>query len=99
MTIPKWVIDIILVSIGLLIIYAATFDSSKLVKETNMKVDDERYRKFNFKVENIDILLYVAFIGSIFFLNYSILETFYYVIALSVLKSFSLAVVKMNFPD
>ena len=99
MTIPKWVIDIILVSIGLLIIYVATFDSSKLVKETNMKVDDERYRKFNFKVENIDILLYVAFIGSIFFLNYSILETFYYVIALSVLKSFSLAVVKMNFPD
>lgn len=99
MTIPKWVIDIILVSIGLLIIYAATFDSSKLVKETNMKVDDERYRKFNFKVENIDILLYVAFIGSIFFLNYSILETFYYVIALSVLKSFSLATVKMNFPD
>ena len=99
MTIQKWVIDIILVSIGLLIIYAATFDSSKLVKETNMKVDDERYRKFNFKVENIDILLYVAFIGSIFFLKYSILETFYYVIALSVLKSFSLAVVKMNFPD
>lgn len=98
MTIPKGLIDIVLVIWGLMIIYIFTFDSSKLKTKSVISIYTVEYKDFEKRLSLTNGFLYFLFLYSIiFYLKLPLLNIFLYIVLLDVVEATSRAIIKMNF--